>query len=522
MQKKGYEIVNQAPIIKGTMDTDACHESNLNNNEKNGLLGSKESQEIKDQTAPPPFLKSWRFRLVLLCFLAIFLNLYLRFNLSMAIVCMAENDKAENSIIANNHTALEDNEINGAEFDWDKSTQGIILGSFFYGYICTQVLGGYLADKFGGKLGVVFGLGVMSLCSLMTPVMARLDPYALVVVRIFQGLVAGIAYLSVYSLLRNWSAPNERTTLMSLVWCGFPIALMINFPLSTALCHSGIDGGWPMVFYTPGALGIMLCILFYFLASSNPETHPHISNSERNYILSSNDTDVKEKKSAVAYPWKEILKSRKVYALWFVHMCDGWGFYLICVCLPTFLKEALHLNKVDNGLIAAVPFIGMLIFNATTGKLFDYLRGRNLTSVTNLRKIFCAIGYFGPAMCMFSLYFLSPNDILGHIIIFTISMSSDEFGKIGGYLFAYPDVAGQFSASLFGFGNTLCVIPGFVNPMLVAYLTPNGTRDEWLIVFYISACWYLLGAIVFILFGSSEPEPWAKGSNSSEEGKGKH
>ena len=80
----------------------------------------------------------------------------------------------------------------------------------------------------------------------------RLDPYALVIVRIFQGLVAGIAYLSVYSILRNWSAPKERTTLMSLVWCGLPIALVTNFPISSALCHSGIDGGWPMVFYTPG------------------------------------------------------------------------------------------------------------------------------------------------------------------------------------------------------------------------------------------------------------------------------
>ena len=45
----------------------------------------------------------------------------------------------------------------------------------------------------------------------------------------------------------------------------------------------------------------------------------------------------------------------------------------------------------------------------------------------------------------------------------------------------------------------------------------QGTRDEWLIVFYIAATWYVLGALVFILFSSSEPEPWAKTNKSSEE-----
>ena len=33
----------------------------------------------------------------------------------------------------------------------------MILGAFFYGYVITQIPGGYLAEKFGGKW--LFGLG---------------------------------------------------------------------------------------------------------------------------------------------------------------------------------------------------------------------------------------------------------------------------------------------------------------------------------------------------------------------------
>lgn len=37
-------------------------------------------------------------------------------------------------------------------FEWDSATKGIILGSFFYGYIFTQFIGGLAGTKFGGNI----------------------------------------------------------------------------------------------------------------------------------------------------------------------------------------------------------------------------------------------------------------------------------------------------------------------------------------------------------------------------------
>lgn len=34
------------------------------------------------------------------------------------------------------------------EFNWSSSQKALVLGSFFYGYICTQILGGFLAGRF--------------------------------------------------------------------------------------------------------------------------------------------------------------------------------------------------------------------------------------------------------------------------------------------------------------------------------------------------------------------------------------
>ena len=83
---------------------------------------------------------------------------------------------------------------------------------------------------------------------------SRLDPMALVAVRAIQGLVSGLAYPSTYNLFNKWTSPEERATIMSIVFAGIPVAIIVNYPLSSALCESGIDGGWPLVFYIPGRL----------------------------------------------------------------------------------------------------------------------------------------------------------------------------------------------------------------------------------------------------------------------------
>ena len=63
-----------------------------------------------------------------------------------------------------------------------------MLSSFFYGYIITQLPGGFLALKFGGKN--LFGLGILSTAvfTLLTPVAARASVALLVILRVLIGL----------------------------------------------------------------------------------------------------------------------------------------------------------------------------------------------------------------------------------------------------------------------------------------------------------------------------------------------
>jgi MFS family permease len=64
-----------------------------------------------------------------------------------------------------------------------------ILGAFFYGYIVTQLPGGWLATRYGGKW--VFGIGVLGTAALtlLTPVVAEFSSVALFILRVVEGFM---------------------------------------------------------------------------------------------------------------------------------------------------------------------------------------------------------------------------------------------------------------------------------------------------------------------------------------------
>ncbi|XP_052799662.1 sialin-like [Mya arenaria] len=122
--------------------------------------------------------------------------------MSVAIVCMAKLPDGNSSgyqiltniSIANNDLAscesTNDEQFSAetAEFEWSKKTQSLILSGFFYGFMVTQVPGGWMASRFGGKIVIGLSMALASLCTLLIPVLARASPYAVVFDRIVIGI----------------------------------------------------------------------------------------------------------------------------------------------------------------------------------------------------------------------------------------------------------------------------------------------------------------------------------------------
>jgi ACS family sodium-dependent inorganic phosphate cotransporter len=179
-------------------------------------------------TAAPAARLSQRTILVALSFAAVFICYVDRVNISLAIGPMAE------------------------EFGWSKTTSGFVMSSFFIGYLVTQIPGGALAGRFGGKHVLAAGVVLWSLFTALTPPAAFASFWLLLATRIGMGFGEGVTFPSIYALFSRWVPASQRSRAVGLVFSAIPLGTVFAQWATPVLVT---EHGWPWAFYAFAALG---------------------------------------------------------------------------------------------------------------------------------------------------------------------------------------------------------------------------------------------------------------------------
>lgn len=95
-------------------------------------------------------------------------------------------------------STTESTETQGQRFSWTESEKQLILGSFFWGYILTELPGGRLAELIGGHR--VFGHSMLwsSVVTLVIPFAANLGVTAMVISRVVLGFLLGASWPAIH------------------------------------------------------------------------------------------------------------------------------------------------------------------------------------------------------------------------------------------------------------------------------------------------------------------------------------
>lgn len=120
-----------------------------------------------------------RVVLAIMGFLAIVNAYTMRICLSVAITEMVKKTVSNSSIESGDSCPViddgsDDGGLTGVgTFEWSEQLQGLILSSFYWGYVITHLPGGYLAEKFGGKYTLSLGILSTAVFTLLTPVVVE-------------------------------------------------------------------------------------------------------------------------------------------------------------------------------------------------------------------------------------------------------------------------------------------------------------------------------------------------------------
>ncbi|KFB39876.1 sodium-dependent phosphate transporter [Anopheles sinensis] len=404
------------------------------------------------------------------------------------------------------------------KFEWNAEEQNLMLGSFFWGYVLTELPGGRLAEIVGGRR--VFGYSMLgaSLLTLLTPLASNTHYIAVVILRAVLGFFLGASWPAIHPLTAVWIPPMDRSKFIANM-----MASSLGAAITMPICGFLIDKiGWQSVFYFTGGLGFIWSVVWFLVVFETPAAHPRITPEERNEIETAINAAGKKKKPSYV-PWKSIITSPPVWAIILTHGASVFGFFTVVNQLPTYMKYILHFNIKENGLLSSLPYFGKYAMAVISSYLADHLRKTGKLSTTATRKIFTAFAVMTPGFLMIVQVYMGENRSWA-VAIFTLSLFLNG-AVTAGYLGNGLDIAPNFSGTIFGMANTLSSFGGFVSAYMVGQLTKDGqSYGQWQIVFWILAVIYITGSSAYVLMGTGELQAWnnppepGDGNRETEEG----
>uniref|UniRef100_A0A8C0XPH7 Major facilitator superfamily (MFS) profile domain-containing protein n=1 Tax=Castor canadensis TaxID=51338 RepID=A0A8C0XPH7_CASCN len=402
-----------------------------------------------------------RYIIAIMSGLGFCISFGIRCNLGVAIV-----DMVNNSTIHRGGKVIKEK----AKFNWDPETVGMIHGSFFWGYIITQIPGGYIASRLAANR--VFGAAILltSTLNMLIPSAARVHYGCVIFVRILQGLVEGVTYPACHGIWSKWAPPLERSRLATTSFCGSYAGAVIAMPLAGILVQYT---GWSSVFYVYGSFGMVWYMFWLLVSYESPAKHPTITDEERRYIEESigESANLLGAMEKFKTPWRKFFTSMPVYAIIVANFCRSWTFYLLLISQPAYFEEVFGFEISKVGMLSAVPHLVMTIIVPIGGQIADFLRSKQILSTTTVRKIMNCGGFGMEATLLLVVGYSHTRGVAISFLVLAVGFS--------------------------GFAIS--------------------SREEWQYVFLIAALVHYGGVIFYAIFASGEKQPWADPEETSEE-----
>jgi ACS family sodium-dependent inorganic phosphate cotransporter len=404
---------------------------------------------------------------VFLGFLSVFVCYIDRVNISVAIIPMA------------------------AELGWTPQTQGTVLSAFFVGYLLLQVVGGRLADRFGGKIVLAAGVLFWSLFTVLTPPAAFLGLGVLLATRIAMGMGEAVTFPSIFSIYGRWVPLEERSRAVGLTNSGIPLGTVFALVVTPYLVERL---GWEWAFYLFGALGVFWFLAWQSSVTAEPAQHPRISPEELALI----QAGAPPADPGASPPLRSFLRSAPVWAIIVAHFCNNWSLYVLLSWLPTFVNKGLGVDYSAVGWFTMIPSVTSFLFLNVAGGVADRLIGSGV-DVGRVRKLMQTIGFGGIAATLMVVGYVESAWMA--IGVMSIGTALGAF-VTGGFGVNHMDIAPKYAGTLMGLTNTAGTIPGVIG-VYASGLILEWT-GSWALVFQVAAGITLFGLLFYLAFASGK------------------
>jgi MFS family permease len=357
---------------------------------------------------------------------------------------------------------------------------GIAFSAFNYSYAPFQLVGGWLADRFGARRTLtVCGLW-WSLTTIMTAAVTGL--VSLFAVRCVLGMGEGATLPAANSAISKWTPLPARGTAIGVTHCAGRVGAAAAAPIVAFLI---IWFSWRFSFVVLGTMSAFWAALWWWKFHEDPRQHPAITSAE---LAELPTTDPAARNGSGPVPWRRLVP--RMTPMMIIYFCQGWTGWLYATWMPSLFQKNYGLDLKKASLLYGAMILSGMIAELLGGIATDYLLHRT-QSVQIARARLIAVVW-----CL-AVIGLVPAILVHNLAVGVAGFTFYLFctGLAGAPLWAAAiDIAPNYAGSSTALMNGAGAVAGLISPVVFAWiLTRTGS---WTAPFFVSVGLLLFAVVV--------------------------
>ena len=374
---------------------------------------------------------------------------------------------------------------------------GLAFAAFNYAYAPFQLVGGWIADRFGARRTLTLCGLMWSATTMATGAVSGLA--SLFAVRFALGMGEGATLPAANRAIANWTSPASRGFAVGLTHSAGRLGAGASAPIVTMLI---IWQSWRFSFVAVGALSACWAVLWWWFFHEDPRRHPAITAAELAVLPGA---DPARRIASGPVPWRRLVP--RMTPMMIGYFCQGWTGWLYVTWMPSLFAKNYGLDLKKSALFYAVTLLCAMCAELLGGVTTDYL-ARRTGRLAIARSALIAGSWIMAVVSLIPAIFV--HELAIGLIAFTCALFFLGFA-ISPIWTATIDIAPDYAGSASALMNAAGAFAGILSPLAFGWILDR--TGSWTAPFGISLGLLLFGAGVTYWFRPDQPLEAATGGD---------
>jgi MFS family permease len=370
---------------------------------------------------------------------------------------------------------------------------GLAFSAFNYAYAPFQLVGGWIADRFGARRTLaVCGL-TWSLTTMSTGAVSGLA--SLFAVRLVLGIGEGATLPAATRALSNWTSLASRGVAVGITHAAGRLGAGASAPIVAFLIAWF---SWRVSFVVLGACSAIWAALWWRYFHEDPRQHPRITAAELAALAAAEPGG-----GSGPVPWRHLIP--RMAPMMIGYFCQGWTGWLYVTWMPSLLSKNYGLDLKKSSAFYAGTLLCSMLAELLGGMVTDHLLRRTESLLTARSRLIAvcwtlAVVALVPAILV--------HDLGIGVASFTLALFFLGFA-ISPIWTATMDIAPAYAGSASALMNSAGAVAGILSPLAFGWILDR--TGSWTTPFSVSLGLLLLGAVTTFWFRPDRPLEIAPG-----------